>query len=68
MITFGVEQRAADAMAATPARRPNTSPSSNELLASRLAPCTPLHATSPAANKPGNVVAPLRSVVTPPIM
>ena len=31
-------------MAATPARIPNTNPSSNELLASLLAPCTPLQA------------------------
>ena len=36
-----------------PARAPNTSPSSSELLASRLAPWTPVHATSPAANSPG---------------
>ena len=34
------------------ARAPNTSPSSSELLASRLAPWTPVHATSPAANSP----------------
>ena len=43
-------------------------PSSNELLANRLAPCTPLQATSPAAYNPGNVVAPCTSVHTPPIM
>jgi hypothetical protein len=63
-----MEWRAAQDIAATPARIPNTNPSSNELLASRLAPCTPLHATSPAAKRPGNVVAPLMSVATPPIM
>ena len=34
---------------ATPARAPNTTPSSSELLASRFAPCAPVHATSPAA-------------------
>ena len=50
-----------------PARAPNTSPSSSELLARRLAPCTPVHATSPAANSPGIVVRPSRSVCTPPI-
>ena len=49
---------AAHETAATPARMPKTNPSSSELLASRLAPCTPLHATSPAAKRPGNVVAP----------
>ncbi len=38
------------------ARAPNTSPSSSELLASRLAPWTPVHATSPAANSPGTDV------------
>ena len=37
---------------ASAARAPNTSPSSSELLASRLAPCTPVQATSPAANSP----------------
>ena len=31
------------------ARSPNTNPSRSELLASRLAPCTPVHAASPAA-------------------
>ena len=34
---------------AVAARAPKTSPSSSELLASRLAPCTPVQATSPAA-------------------
>ena len=46
---------------------PNTSPSSSELLASRLAPCAPVHATSPAAYSPGTEVRPRRSVDTPPI-
>src|SRR5262249_4525706 len=52
---------------ASPARAPKTSPSSNELLASRFAPCTPVHATSPAAYKPASVVRPCVSVLTPPI-
>ena len=39
------------------ARAPNTSPSSSELLARRLAPCTPVQATSPAAYSPGTVGA-----------
>ena len=39
---------------AAAARAPNTSPSSSELLASRLAPCTPVQATSPAANSLGD--------------
>ena len=30
-------------------RRANTNPSRSELLASRFAPCTPVHATSPQA-------------------
>ena len=33
--------------------RPNTSPSSSEFDASRLAPCTPLHAASPHAQRSG---------------
>ena len=52
---------------ASTARRPKTSPSSSELLASRLAPCAPVHATSPAAYSPGTEVRPRRSVDTPPI-
>src|SRR5207248_645167 len=52
---------------ALPARAPNTTPSSSELLAKRLAPWTPLQAASPAANKPGRLVRPSRSVRTPPI-
>ena len=42
--------------------RANTRPSSSEFDASRLAPCTPVHATSPHAHRPGSVVAPSRSV------
>ena len=41
-------------------------PSSSELEASRLAPWTPVQATSPAAHSPGRAVAPDRSVTTPP--
>ena len=47
-------------------RRPNTSPSSSEFDARRFAPCTPLHAVSPHAQRCGSVVAPSRSVTTPP--
>ena len=47
-------------------RPANTSPSSNEFDARRLAPCTPVHAASPHAQSPGNVAAPSRSVHTPP--
>ncbi len=50
------------------ARAPNTSPSSSELLASRLAPWTPVQATSPAANSPGTDVRAHSSVSTPPMM
>ena len=42
-----------------PGPAPNTSPSSSELLASRLAPWTPVQATSPAANSPGTEVRPV---------
>jgi len=38
----------------------------SELLASRLAPWTPVEATSPAANRRGTLVRPYRSVRTPP--
>src|ERR1017187_2896362 len=37
------------ALIVLPARSPNTTASSSELLARRFAPCTPVHATSPAA-------------------
>ena len=49
--------RARERVMARPARAPNTTPSSSELLASRLAPCTPVQAASPAANKPGRAGA-----------
>ena len=51
---------------ASTTRAPNTMPSSSELDASRLAPCTPEQATSPAAHSPASDVAPSRSVTTPP--
>ena len=53
---------------ASTTRAENTMPSSRELDASRLAPWTPVHATSPAAHSPGRSVAPSRSVTTPPIV
>ena len=49
------------------ARAPNTSASSSELEASRLAPWTPVQATSPTAQSPSRVVRPSRSVRTPPM-
>ena len=51
---------------ASTTRRPNTSPSSSEFDARRFAPCTPLHAASPHDHRCGSVVAPSRSVTTPP--
>ena len=42
--------------ALTPARLPNTTMSSSELVPSRLAPCTDTQAHSPAANSPGMTV------------
>ena len=51
----------------SPARLPNTSRSDKELPPRRLAPCIP-PATSPAANRPGTVVAWLSaSTSTPPM-
>ena len=47
-------------------RAPKTMPSSSEFEASRFAPCTPVQAASPAAQRPGSAVAPSRSVSTPP--
>ena len=47
-------------------RREKTRPSSSELEASRLAPWTPEHATSPVAYSPGTDERPHRSVATPP--
>ena len=51
----------------SPIRAANTRPSSRQLEASRLAPCTPVQATSPQAYRPGTVVRPARSVRTPPL-
>ena len=48
-------------------RPAKTRPSSSELEASRLAPWTPVHATSPQAYRPGTLVRPSRSVMTPPL-
>ena len=53
------------AAARRPARRPR-GPPSRLLDASRLAPCTPVHATSPTAYSPGTAVRPSRSARTPP--
>ena len=50
-----------------PIRSANTRPSSSELEASRLAPCTPVQAHSPQAYRPGTLVRPSRSVRTPPL-
>lgn len=47
-------------------RRPKTIASDKELLASRLAPCTPVEETSPQANRRETVLSPFRSVLTPP--
>ncbi|HWH34217.1 MAG TPA: FAD-binding protein [Acidimicrobiales bacterium] len=54
-----------EGMAST-TRGAKTIPSSRELEASRLAPCTPVQATSPQAHRPARLVAPSRSVTTPP--
>ena len=59
---------AAASAAPRPQDAPKTSPSSRLFDASRLAPCRPLDVTSPAAHKPGSVVRPCASTVTPPIM
>ncbi len=47
-------------------RSAKTRPSRSEFEASRLAPWTPVQATSPHAYRPGTVVRPYRSVRTPP--
>ena len=57
---------ACPATIASTARAANTRPSSSEFDARRFAPCTPEHAASPHAHRPGSVVAPSRSVHTPP--
>ena len=49
------------------ARVPKTKHSLSEFEASRLAPCSPVHAASPTASRPGSVLRPSRSVWTPPI-
>ena len=43
-------------------RAPNTTASSSELEASRLAPCAPVEATSPQAHSPSTVLRPCASV------
>ena len=67
-VTLPSRYSAAHPSAACIARCENTNDSSRLLLARRLAPCTPLYATSPHAYRPGTLVAPSRSVLTPPIM
>ena len=44
-----------------------TTASSSELLARRLAPCSPVPATSPHAHRPGSVLRPCQSTAMPPI-
>ena len=59
---------AAYAAAPAPVRCPKTSRSESELPPSRFAPCIP-PATSPAANRPDRVVAPVSaSTRIPPMM
>src|SRR5690554_4421356 len=48
-------------------QRAHTAASSNELDASRLAPCSPVLATSPTAHRPLTSVRPWRSTATPPM-
>ena len=48
------QQRSRPRSMASTTRAPNTMPSSSELEARRLAPCTPEQATSPAAHSPGS--------------
>ena len=50
------------------ARCPKTRPSRSEFEARRFAPWRPVKATSPMAQRPGTVVRPCRSVLTPPHM
>lgn len=63
--TSGTASKLAAAMAWAAARA-KTMHSTSELLASRLAPCRPVQAVSPMANRPGRSVRPARSVSTPP--
>jgi hypothetical protein len=58
----------ANSAAAFPARAPKTRSSGRELEPRRLAPLMLTQATSPAAKRPGRGVAPLMSVLTPPII
>ena len=44
---------------ASASRAPNTMPSSSEFDARRLAPCTPVQATSPTAHSPGSALRPV---------
>ena len=46
----------------------HTSASSRELLARRLAPCSPVRATSPSPSSPRIAVRPARSATMPPHM
>lgn len=64
--TAGPGRRAGADVMSSAMRSAKTSPSRRELEASRFAPCTPVHATSPHAYRPGTVVRPYRSVRTPP--
>ena len=62
----GRRRRVLPASIASTSRAPNTMPSSSELDARRLAPCTPVHAVSPPPTARAERVAPSRSVITPP--
>ena len=46
---------------------PNTAASVSELLASRLAPCSPVEAASPQTQRPSTELRPSASAATPPI-
>src|SRR3954453_229326 len=48
-------------------QRAKASASKSELLARRLAPCSPVEATSPQAHKPGTVLRPRPSTLIPPM-
>ena len=58
----------ANAAACSPATRPNTTISASEFDPSRLAPWMPTLAHSPAAYRPGSVVAQCRLVAMPPMV
>ena len=55
-ICSGIGAAACSLATSRATRSENTSPSSSELDASRLAPCTPVQATSPAAQSPARDV------------